>query len=152
MRIALLLPIAFVFVGVLSIQTGAAEEPELKENIEVFMRVKLAHSQKVLEGLATEDYDQIAKHAQDMSLISQAAQWQVIQTPEYARRSAEFRREVDALMTAAKKKNLDGATLAYLKVTMNCIECHKYVRGVREASFEDAISFHAPRFTLPEKP
>lgn len=118
-----------------------AQEPELTENIEVFMRAKLMHSQKALEGIVTEDYEELEKSAQKMSLLSQAAQWQVIQTPEYARRSAEFRRETDALKNAAKEKNLDAATLSYLKVTMKCVECHKYVRSVREASFE---SFDTP--------
>jgi hypothetical protein len=28
----------------------------------------------------------------------------------------------------AKDKNIDGATLAYLRLTMNCVNCHKYVR------------------------
>ena len=32
---------------------------------------------------------------------------------------------------AARKKNLDGAVLAYVDLTMKCINCHKYVRGVR---------------------
>ena len=32
------------------------------------------------------------------------------------------------MQAKAKAKNLDGATLAYVRLTMNCIECHKYVR------------------------
>lgn len=127
-----------------------ADEPKPKENIEVFMRVKLSHSQKVLEGLTTEDYDKVAKSSQEMSLISQAAQWQVILTPEYTRRSGEFRREVDALTQAAKKKNLDGATLAYLRVTMSCISCHKYVRSVREARFEEPVLMDDSHFIVRE--
>ncbi len=108
-----------------------------QENTKPFMRAKLAHSQEVLKGLTTEDFTIIVKNAQEMSLLSQAAQWQVIQTPEYVQRSAEFRREVDGLMEAAREKNLDGATLAYVKVTMNCIECHKYVRSVRSVRLDD---------------
>ncbi len=107
-----------------------------QENVKVFMRAKLAHSQEILKGLTMEDFDMIVKNAQDLSLLSQASQWQVFETPEYVRRSAEFRREADALKEAARKKNLDGATLAYFKVTINCIECHKYVRTVRAASLD----------------
>src|SRR5262245_34386542 len=98
-----------------------------------FMRAKLEHSQKVLEGLATEDYKMIARHSQELSLLSLAAQWNVLQTPEYAEQSAEFRRSVDAISKAAKKKNLDGAALAYMATTIKCVECHKHVRGVRMA-------------------
>ena len=95
------------------------------------MRRKLPHSQKVLEGLATEDFEMIAKHAQELSLLSQATTWQVLQTPDYLDHSTEFRHAADRLTEAARKKNLDGAALAYVDVTMSCINCHKYVRGAR---------------------
>ena len=32
------------------------------------------------------------------------------------------------LVKNAKEQNIDGATLAYLKLTMNCVQCHKFVR------------------------
>lgn len=115
-------------------------QDDYKENVKTFMRAKLTHSQKALEGLTTEDFGSIEKGAQQLSLLSLAAQWRVIQTPEYARRSAEFRREVDALKKAAAERKLDSATLSYVKVTMNCIECHKYVRSVREASLREPAS------------
>lgn len=128
----MILSAAVAIVGLLFVTRGDAQLG--KENTKPFMQAKLAHSQAVLEGLTTERFDLIAKNAQEMSLLSQAAQWQVIQTPEYVHRSTQFRREVDALTEAARKKNLDAATLAYVKVTMSCIECHKYVRSVRSAS------------------
>ena len=93
-----------------------------------FMRAKLGHSQHVLEGLALEDYDLIARGAQELALASQASSWQVLQTEEYARQSMEFRRSCDTLRGAAKAGNLDGAALAWMEVTMKCIQCHKYVR------------------------
>ena len=103
-------------------------------NVGEFMRQKLVHSQKILEGLTTDDLETVAKHSQELSLLSQAATWQVLQTPDYLQHSIEFRRAADALTEAAKKKNLDGAALAYVDVTMKCISCHKYVRGVRTAA------------------
>jgi hypothetical protein len=110
-------------------------------DVDQFMRAKLLHSQKVLEGLTTEDFTMIAKHAQSLSLLSQAAAWQVLQTPEYKQHSTEFRRSADALNKAAEAKNLDGAALAYVDVTLKCINCHKYVRGVRMARNERPSGF-----------
>ena len=104
----------------------AAEQPD---QVAVFMRAKLGHSQNVLEGLALEDYDLVARGAHDLALASQASSWQVLQTEDYARQSAEFRRSCDALRTAAKARNLDGAALAWMEVTMKCVQCHKYVRS-----------------------
>ena len=119
-----------VGVGAFLVVHGKSEDrPSLRD----FMRVKLSHSQKVLEGLTTQDFDMIAKNSQAMSLLSLETNWQVLQTAEYLDRSKDFRRTADALTEAAKKKNLDGAALAYVEMTMNCINCHKYVRGVRMA-------------------
>lgn len=103
----------------------AVAEPD---RVAVFMRAKLAHSQDVLEGLAIEDFDLIEKAAQQLSLVSEDASWQVLQTEDYARQSADFRRSCDSLRRAAKARNLDGAALAWMEVTLKCIQCHKYVR------------------------
>lgn len=103
----------------------ATVEPD---KVAAFMRAKLAHSQNVLEGLAVEDFDLIDRGANDLALASQASSWQVLQTADYARHSDEFRRSCNALRAAAKARNLDGAALAWMEVTMKCIQCHKYVR------------------------
>jgi cytochrome c556 len=98
-----------------------------------FMRAKLKHSQLVLEGLVLGDFDKIAKNAQDMSLLTLAENWQVLQTPQYIEYSRKFRAAADALTDAARKKNLDKASEDYNRVTARCVECHKYVRDVRMA-------------------
>ena len=110
----------------------ADESTTRPDQVAVFMRAKLAHSQNVLEGLAIEDYDLIDKGAQELSLASEDASWQVLQTEDYARQSADFRRSCDSLRKAAKSHNLDGAALAWMEVTMKCVQCHKYVRDVRD--------------------
>lgn len=102
-------------------------------NLRDFMQVKLKHSQDILAGLVTEDLDKVAKGAQELSLLSQAESWQVYQTEDYLLHSREFRRSADALRDAAKAKNLDAASLAYVDTTLKCMSCHKYVRGVRMA-------------------
>lgn len=117
--------------------TAPAQEPAVGDkpnDVAVFMRAKLGHAQHVIEGLALADYDLIARGAHDLSLASQASSWQVLQTADYARHSAEFRRSCDSLRTAAKEKNLDGAALAWMEVTMKCIQCHKYVRDVGDGN------------------
>lgn len=107
------------------------------------MRVKLRHSHEVLDGLVTEDFDAIAKHSQELALLSQASNWQVLQTKDYLQYSSDFRRAANAMTKAARDKNLDGATLAYVDVTMKCVQCHKYVRGVRMAAAGPRANFSA---------
>jgi cytochrome c556 len=113
----------------LAASQALTEEPMDKE--QVFMRAKLSHSQKVLEGLALEDFKEIASSSNQLKLLSLDVNWQVLQTEEYIRQSKEFRRAADGLTAAAEKKNLDGAVLAYFQLTQSCVSCHKYVRDQR---------------------
>lgn len=112
----------------------AGETPAVEpDKVGAFMRAKLGHAQQVLEGLTVENYDLIEKGAHDLALASQASSWQVLQTEDYARHSDDFRRSCNSLRAAAKARNLDGAALAWMEVTMKCIQCHKYVRDTRRA-------------------
>jgi len=116
------------FLCVTYLRAQKPESPDLKD----FMRAKLMHSQKLLEGLTTENYDLITKHGQDLALLSEDEQWQVFQTADYMNRSKEFRRAANALAEAGRRKNLDSASLGYVEVTLKCIECHKYVRSIQK--------------------
>ncbi|ETX03962.1 cytochrome c [Candidatus Entotheonella palauensis] len=114
----------------------AEDKSESVHREKTFMRAKLIHTQQVLEGLLTEDFDEIVKHSQKMSLLTRALAWQMLEAAEYSQRSAEFRRSVDQLTEAAKKKNLDGVSLAYIDITIKCVECHKYVRKMRHTHLD----------------
>lgn len=101
------------------------------------MKLKLQSAQLTLEGLALEDYEAIGRHAQRLHLISQETGWNVIQTKEYQLYSAEFRRAAMRIVNAAKRKNLDAASLAYVQLTLSCFECHKHLRQHRSTSQVD---------------
>ena len=96
-----------------------------------FMRQKLKFSQNVLEGLALENYPQIAVNAKAMNLLSHAAGWQILPGIDYVRYSTEFQRLTSKLTKAANEKNIDSATLAYVQLTINCVNCHQHVRKQR---------------------
>ena len=102
------------------------------DRLSAFMKAKLGHSGKILEALTREDFELLGKNSQAMSLLCEDETWMVLQTPEYRERSNEFRRSVNAITEAARHKNLDAATLAYVDATLKCVACHKYVRQSRE--------------------
>ena len=123
------LPLAVVALAVVVVTAGATANAAPKpDQVAAFMRAKLGHANHVLEGLAIADYEMIERAAQELSLASLDSNWQVLQTEDYVRQSAEFRRASDALKKAAQEKNLDGAALAWVDVTLKCVQCHKYVR------------------------
>src|SRR5260370_17447686 len=75
------------------------------------MKPKLDHAKGVLEGLAIEDYAKIAKSAEALKELSEAAEWRVSPTVAYLPFSGELQRLARELVTHAKKKDIDGATL-----------------------------------------
>jgi len=113
----------------------AKKEPETKPApkktaLQTFMRRKLEASQKILEGLAVEDYDLMGQGAKDLKGISAAAEFVISKDALYTQHANEFRRIADRLEKTAKDKRLDGSALAYMDLTMSCIECHRFVRNV----------------------
>ena len=74
--IVLLVVVSMAFVSAIEI-SGQEEAPD---ELGGFMQVKLRHSQELLEGLVTEDFEAIAKHSQELALLSQATNWRVLQT------------------------------------------------------------------------
>ena len=142
MKVATVATFATLTLIVGAVASSRSAEPNTTE---VFMRAKLEHSQRILEGLTTEDFKIIAQSAERLETLSQDASWNILQTPEYMRQSVEFRRNAEELAKAAENKNLDGASLAYMDVMLNCINCHKYVRSIRLSQAETLSEFYADR-------
>jgi hypothetical protein len=113
-------------------ESGKDEDKKVAD----LMRRKLTSSQKVLEGLAIADFDLIARNADELIRVSKAAEWHVVKTPKYEVFSNEFRRSAETLGQRARDKNLDGAALAYVELTLTCVRCHKHVREIRMARRE----------------
>lgn len=109
-------------------QNIKVKENPTKKNVSRFMQAKLDSSKDVLEGLVTEDFDLIQKGTKKMIEMSNAADWQVVKGPIYAQQSAEFRSAAKQLLKNAQKKNIDGASLSYLHLTMTCIACHNQIK------------------------
>jgi hypothetical protein len=105
------------------------------------MKAKLANAQALLEGLTLEDFDKIRLNAHTLYELSQAAEWHVHKTVAYERFSTMFRENVSDLLQQAMKDNLEGATLAYLQMTMTCVKCHSYMRDEGLARLDDAPVF-----------
>ena len=89
---------------------------------------KLAVTQEVMEGIARNDFKKISQQSQKLHLLSREAGWRVLATPTYLRLSEDFRATATQLEKAADKENLDAVGLAFVKLSISCIECHRYAR------------------------
>lgn len=126
-----------------------AAKPEKKEaspddgdgrpigDLRQFMRAKLAASNKVLEGLATEDMAMVREGARALNKMSMSEKWRAHNDAMYKQFSSEFQRVTKDLAIAAEEDNLDQATLKWMGATMACIECHRYVRSTLVVDLEE---------------
>ncbi len=94
----------------------------------LFMRAKLASTQKVIEGLVTEDYFLVNKGAEEMHKLSQASHWPQSTDKVYEHYSESFRLQCKKLSEQSQKKDLQAAHYTFMHMTSTCIDCHNYVR------------------------
>jgi hypothetical protein len=106
---------------------GGRDDIPLRE----FMRAKLEASNSILEGLVTDDHALIREGANKLNEMTTAERWRVQTDALYRQFSSDFRRNTQELVEAADENNLDQAALQWIDTTMSCIECHRYVRGMR---------------------
>jgi hypothetical protein len=128
----------YLFLGFFGLTAGTAwatltraEQPNQVHTRREFMRQKLEFSKDVLEGLSLEQFASIERSAKALKKLSEASEWEVPTIPnasDYVALTTEFQRNCDDLLKQAKARNIDGATLSYLKLTMTCVQCHKFVR------------------------
>jgi hypothetical protein len=123
---------AVVAAALLLVGLGTAQEkpkaadPPKKPTV---MQRKLTHAQKVLEGLALEDFDKIHSGSDGLIECYKDATWRINETDKYLLFSNDFLRRVENLKKAAKDKKIDAAALAYVDLTLTCVKCHQYLRG-----------------------
>jgi cytochrome c556 len=104
------------------------EAPKAEES-SFWMKKKLQYSEQILAGLAKEDYEMIAKNARSMNILSHMERWVRSSLPEYRVQLRIFENANQQLIRAADAEQLDGAALAYVQLTLSCVNCHKVVRG-----------------------
>jgi len=122
-----------VAIAVVALATTAALSGSQEPDISQIMQRKLDHAHAILEALIVEDYETLEDSADALEKLSEDAAWFVLQTPEYTQRSTAFRYAVMEIKVSAQAKNLEGAALGYVDMTLKCVQCHELLRGTRMA-------------------
>ncbi len=118
-------------------QGGKESDDDDREGaLDKFMQKKLAASTLILEGLMTDDLKAVADNADKLLKMSKEERWRASNDMMYLQHSTQFRNAVADLYNKADKQSIDGASLAWVNVTMSCIKCHEWVRNVVLADLE----------------
>ena len=128
-------PIRLMMILVLIVVSGL-EAPAQTPATGRLMRVKLAHSQKILEAILTSDFALLDRESSALVQVTKSPAWSVLYSPEYIRQSGAFLRAIDDLRDAAKGMDLDGAASSYVSLTLTCFQCHRYMKNKRLAAGE----------------
>lgn len=123
-------------VGNVVVNRVRAEGDQAPSRAKSFMRKKLVASELVMEGLTTPDYSLIQRGATSMIHMSKEAMWDRHQTPSYAQDSADFVHLAERLVKQARAKDLEGASHTFGHLTVQCVSCHRRLRGQKVASAE----------------
>jgi hypothetical protein len=107
------------------------DSEQQRKDLSRVMAKKLKHSQELIAALAVEDFDRLADNARSLKAIGEETLSRVSPNLAYVKYSAEFTTLADELARRAKEGNLNGATLSYVRLTINCGECHKFTRDER---------------------
>lgn len=107
---------------------SADDEKEKEKGPSFWMKQKLLYSQRILNGLALEDYDMITENANAMKGLNKL-EYFVRRKPEgYRTQLKVFQSSVDQIVRTSADSNLDGATLGFTQLTISCVNCHKQLR------------------------
>ncbi len=70
----------------------------------------------------------ISLNAKTLQGLTQAEDWFQSDTTEYQAQLNIFKFANDELVRLAGEEDLDGASLAYMQLTLSCVNCHKHLR------------------------
>jgi hypothetical protein len=113
---------------------GLGASPSQGPELQVLMREKLVHAQKILEAVVTSDWVSLEAESRALEQLTKDPRWTVLKYPEYSKHSASFVQSIQELHRAAAQRDLDGTPKAYVAVTMQCVDCHRYLARARIAS------------------
>ncbi len=98
------------------------------------MRQKLGDAQAVLAAVVTSNWGELERRSLALAAATNDPAWMVLRTPEYTKQSEAFVRAANDLVDAAGRRDLEMAPLAYVTLTMRCVQCHRYVARARFAN------------------
>jgi hypothetical protein len=104
-------------------------QQQQRSQINAFMLRKLDLAKDMLEGLTTNNMDKISQSAQGLNALSLESAWNVYTTEEYLDMSEDFRHSLSIVRNGAKSGNVDRATLGYINMTVQCVECHRFLKS-----------------------
>jgi hypothetical protein len=136
--------ISFTAVGILGLahcgilmaqESKKPEQPEAvapkvskDQPISFWMAKKLDYSKSILESLTKGDFEKLEQDAAQMRTLGKMEALVRRNNPNYRSQLQAFDLANNELVRQAKRKNAEGATMAFNQMTTSCVACHVLLR------------------------
>jgi len=92
------------------------------------MLEKLQTAQAMMGDLARSDVKALIANGEKLCMISQASEWHKTSDSEFMHQAKSFQNSVDFLLENAKANNQDGMAMGWVRITLDCMQCHHKAR------------------------
>jgi hypothetical protein len=120
------------YAAMLSLLAFSILETASQSPVETLMKAKAGYAHRLLDAVVMADLETARDQAFRLKAVAETADWNVLDTEEYAQATEAFVRATDNLLRAASSRKIEAAALAYVEVTLSCVHCHQYVRTQRQ--------------------
>jgi uncharacterized protein HemY len=93
--------------------------------LQMLMQQKREYARELLTTVTLGDWTELERLAGGLLQISEDPAWAPLRAPEYAEYSVAFLSATQSLLNAAKRRDTVAAPLAYVSLTMSCVQCHQ---------------------------
>lgn len=99
-----------------------------EQPISFWMAKKLDYSKSILESLTKGDFEKLEQDATQMRTLGKMEALVRRNNPNYRSQLQAFDLANHELIRQAKRKNAEGATMAFNQLTTSCVACHVLLR------------------------
>lgn len=101
---------------------------------QMLMREKLESAHGILDALALEDFPKIEVYAKRLKDIGRATTWHAAGIKDFDQYAKSFQRSSEFLAEQAHDKNIEGVAIGYIRITFDCMQCHRVVRAKKRGA------------------
>lgn len=96
--------------------------------VSFWMERKLELSKSILESLTKADFAALEKSSEQLRVLGKMEAFVRRKNDDYRAQLRNFELATNDLIRQSKRKNAEGATLAFNQLTTSCVACHVIIR------------------------
>ena len=111
--------------------SGQTETPKKltpEEEMDFWMAKKLDYSKAILEALTMGNYGRLGTEAERLRVVGKFYGVVKSKNEDYRLQMSTFDLATRELVSSAKRKSAEGASLAFNRLTSSCVNCHQLLR------------------------